>query len=381
MKIYFDESGQTGCVLQKKDLLTFQTQPTFALGAVVVKDDQDAEKLIAKYNEFLNFYHIDGEIKGSKLLTKAMNGELKYFMRNILDRTHFYVILYDKRFYISTLLLMSLVGLEYKQAMPEHFYRQAGMLSLQDDEFFIAYLKYIQSPGVSEFKDYLHFLIHYNYSNWDGSENAVITTAKILLKKKLADMFYDDFMTFGWYDNPQITNLINLNALSELIFFIKSQNSISNDDVVYVHDHIHEFEDTFQCELANYGINMTFVDSKKDSLLQIADNVVSIARHAYDKAIGHIRTKKQFMTESEWDMQLMAQVMRKISIQHINFTVPPTDWAAALCIETMFNPRFPREHRNNFQFNYHHTEALRTVYTSVSLENRSLDGILRILEE
>ena len=97
---------------------------------------------------------------------------------------------------------MSLVGLEYKQAMPEHFYRQAGMLSLQDDEFFIAYLKYIQSPGVSEFKDYLHFLIHYNYSNWDGSENAVITTAKILLKKKLADMFYDDFMTFGWYDNP-----------------------------------------------------------------------------------------------------------------------------------------------------------------------------------
>lgn len=381
MRIYFDESGQTGCVLQKKDLLTFQTQPTFALGAVVVKDDQDAEKLIAKYNDFLNFYHIEGEIKGSSLLTRAKNSELKHVMRNILDRTHFYVILYDKRFYISTLLLMSLVGLQYKQTMPEHFYTQAGMLSLQDDDFFIAYLKYIQSPGVSEFKDYLHYLIHYNYSNWEGTENVIVTTAKILLKKKLANMFYDDFMTFGWYENPKITNLINLNALSELIFFIKSQNSISNDEVVYVHDHILDFEDTFRCELANHGINITFADSKKDVLLQIADNVVSIARHAYDKAITHIRAKQQWNTENEWDMHLLAQVMRKLSIQHINFTVPPADWAAALCIETMFNPRYPKMYRNNIQFNHHYMESLRRVFASVSSENRALDGFFKILED
>ena len=108
MKIYFDESGQSGCVLQKNDLLTFQKQPTFAIGAVVVKDDQDADRLVAKYNEFLQRFGIVGEIKGSDLLTRARNDELGYFMRNILDRYHFYVILYDKRFYISTLLLLSL---------------------------------------------------------------------------------------------------------------------------------------------------------------------------------------------------------------------------------------------------------------------------------
>ena len=45
MRIYFDESGQSGCVLQKEDILNFQKQPTFAIGAVVVRDSVAADKL------------------------------------------------------------------------------------------------------------------------------------------------------------------------------------------------------------------------------------------------------------------------------------------------------------------------------------------------
>ena len=52
MKIYFDESGQSGCVLQKEDLLNFQRQPTFAVGAVVVPSEGKADALIAKYTDF-----------------------------------------------------------------------------------------------------------------------------------------------------------------------------------------------------------------------------------------------------------------------------------------------------------------------------------------
>ena len=45
MKIYFDESGQSGCVLQREDLLNFREQPTFAIGALVVKNEKNAKKI------------------------------------------------------------------------------------------------------------------------------------------------------------------------------------------------------------------------------------------------------------------------------------------------------------------------------------------------
>ena len=52
MKIFFDESGQSGCVLLKDGILNFSKQPVFALGAVIVKDDDDEKKLLQKYTEF-----------------------------------------------------------------------------------------------------------------------------------------------------------------------------------------------------------------------------------------------------------------------------------------------------------------------------------------
>lgn len=52
MKIFFDESGQSGCILQKEDLLNFRNQQTFAVGAVIVKSDAESEKLIIQYKAF-----------------------------------------------------------------------------------------------------------------------------------------------------------------------------------------------------------------------------------------------------------------------------------------------------------------------------------------
>lgn len=89
MKIYFDESGQSGCVIQKNDLLNFRTQPTFAVGALVVPTEVDEKVLLEKYNCFKEKYSIQGEIKGSDLLTRARNRELSYFLKHILDGHHF----------------------------------------------------------------------------------------------------------------------------------------------------------------------------------------------------------------------------------------------------------------------------------------------------
>lgn len=381
MKIYFDESGQSGCVLQKEDILNFQEQPTFAVGAVVVCNNVAEDKLVEKYTSFKKEYGIEGEIKGSELLTRVHNDELEYVLKNILDRYHFFVILYDKRFYISTLLLLSLIGFEYQYLMPEYFYQQATFLSIQKDEFFIRYLKYVQAPDVYKFIEYLHFLINYEYTYNENVENVVVAMAQRILDEGIEDKCYNDFMTFGWYENPKLTNLINLNALSELIYFIKSLINRKNEDITFIHDHIKEFEETFKSELLDHGIDMTFADSKHEILLQVADNVVSILRHAYDRCILYHRNKEQWNKKNEWDMRLISRAVRKISVPHIKFTVPLCDWAACVSTATMFSPRYPAKYRNNINFNYHYQENLFVAFSSIAEANRPLSDIMELLDK
>ena len=220
MKIYFDESGQTGCVLQKEDLLNFREQPTFAIGALVVKNQNDEEKLLNKYKEFKKIFRITKEIKGSDLLTRKHNQELNYIVNNLVDKSHYYILIYDKKFYISTLLLISLLGFEYQQKLPIHFYKQASFLSKQKDDFFVQYLKYIEHPTINDFNAYLKYLIKYHYEYNNLEENAVVDISKKILEEKLESKFFNDFMTFGWYGNSKVANLINLNSLSEFIYFI-----------------------------------------------------------------------------------------------------------------------------------------------------------------
>lgn len=381
MKIYFDESGQSGCVLQKEDLLNFQTQPTFALAALIVKDEKEEQKIIQKYEIFKERYKINGEIKGNEILTKDCNEELNYILKNIFDNKHFFIIIYDKRFYISTLLLTALYGLEYQSIIPNHYYTQATFLSKQKDDFFIEYLKFIENPTKEAFKEYLRFIIEYNYIGNKNEDNAVVSIAKEILEEKISDKFCNDFMTFGWYTNDKVVNLINLNALSELIFFIKSEIKVSNNSIEYYHDNIKEFEETFKDELHAYGIELNFLDSKSEVLLQIVDNVASVFRHTYDKTIMHFENKEQWKKDSEWDLKLMSKIQRKISIQHIKYTVPLCDWSLMLCVARMFYYKYPKKYRNNIHFNFYYTENLQSIYNSIPSTDNLIYDVVSILEK
>lgn len=321
MKLFFDESGQSGCILRREDLLNFKTQPTFAVGALAISSASEEEVLRAKYKRFKEKYHITDEIKGNELLTRERNRELNYFKKHILNDKQFFVILYDKKFYLATLLLYGLIGRAYQEQMIVHFYQQATFLALQDDAFFVKYLQYIESPSPETFKMYLDYLITYEYKPFDVEENAVISMARKIQENHAEDKFYDDFLSFGWYDNPKFTNVINLNALSELIYVIKAELKFDNATTEYIHDHIIEFESTFKTELQDYGIDIQFADSKTEELLQITDNAVSILRHAYDRMIRYCRAEQQYEEASTWDMKLMASLMDIISVPHINFTV------------------------------------------------------------
>lgn len=380
MKIYFDESGQSGCVLAKKELLNFRTQPTFALGALVIPSDKHERTLCQKYLHFLEKYEIKEELKGSDLLTRKMNAQLSYFLENFLNDKYFFVILYDKRFYLATLLLLGLIGREYQQTMPLHFYEQAAFLSYQDDEFFVKYLQYIEDPSPDSYKQYLAYLIDYDYRMLNVKENAVLQMVKKIMEDD-PELFYDDFMTFGWYENPEQTNVINLNALAELIYVVKDAFGVRNAEIQYIHDNMEEFEEIFRSELQGYGIDVSFADSKTEIPLQIIDNVVSITRHAYDKMIGHIKAMDQWQGASEWDMKLFSKVLRKLSATHVNFTVPISDWSAALCMAEMFAPQYPAKFRNNFVFNSRYIENTQFIFESIIESFRSDCEVTDVLKD
>lgn len=381
MKIFFDESGQSGCVIQKNDLLNFRTQPTFAIGALVVPTESDEKVLLEKYSRFKDKYNIQGEIKGSDMLTRDRNRELSYFLKHILDGHHFFAILYDKRFYLSTLILHGMIGIEYQQEMIHHFYEQATFLSLQKDDFFLEYLRYIENPSPESFREYLNYIINYEYQMYDVTENAVVTMAGKLLEACIEDKCYDDFLSFGWYENSKLTNVINLNALSELIYFIKAELNIRNQSVTYIHDHILEFEDTFESELKDCGIEVEFADSKDEPLLQIADNAVSVLRHAYDKMITACKAERQWEESSAWDMKLLASIVNKMTVTHIKFTVPLCDWSVALCISQMFTLDYPPTRRNKMAFNIHYIETMGALQDSLTQAQRPMREVLDLLKQ
>jgi hypothetical protein len=350
------------------------------VGALVAPTASDEKVLLEKYSRFKDKYSIQGEIKGSDLLTRARNRELNYFLKHILDDHHFFAILYDKRFYLSTLILHGMIGIEYQQEMIHHFYEQATFLSLQKDDFFLEYLRYIENPSPESFHEYLNYIINYKYQMYDVTENAVVTMAGKILEAHIEDKCYDDFLSFGWYENSKLTNVINLNALSELIYFIKAELNISNQSVTYIHDHILEFEETFESELKDCGIEVEFADSKDEPLLQIVDNAVSILRHAYDRMITACKAERQWEEDSAWDMKLLASVVNKMTVTHIKFTVPLCDWSVALCISQMFTLDYPPTRRNKMVFNIHYIETMGALQDSLTQAQRPMREVLDLLK-
>lgn len=380
MKIYFDESGQTGCVLLKNNMLNFNNQPIFAIGAVIVKDDNDEKFLLDKYKKFKEKFGIYGEIKGNELTTRDKNEELNYFLKNILDSEHFVVNFYDKKFYLATLLELALIGREFQQTYTIQFYDVASQLSFEDDAFFVEYCKYIEKPSPERFHEYLVYLKNYDYKYVTAEYNGIKLTAQAILDGKNEKLFYNDFLTFGWYENDKIANLINLNALSELISFVKMDTKVQNSEIVYIHDKIDGFESTMKSELLQFGINISFPHEDEPELLQLADNIASIYCHAYVKMKTLFSQKKEWEESSEWDMSFVSQLLSIIKHRNIKFTVPIPDWAAALCIEEMYRPSYPKIMRKNIFFNPRYQQKQQEIIRHISTFQSELSSIQKVLK-
>lgn len=147
MKVFFDESGQTGCVLQnKKGDLYNDNQRFFVLAGVICRNQQTEDLLRKRYQDFLNHFGISAEeFKGTDILTKANNDKLKYFVENLIDDENFYVCCYDKIFYLVTMLNMYFLGRDTMISNPLEYYQFASALSREKDDLFKEFCKTIEN--------------------------------------------------------------------------------------------------------------------------------------------------------------------------------------------------------------------------------------------
>ena len=161
----------------------------------------------------------------------------------------------------------------------------------------------------------------------------------------------------------------------------KFQSQRKNVEMQIIHDTITEFEKTFISEFENYNINIMFADSKKKILLQIADNVASIFCHCIKNMIKRFETKIEWKVESQWDMELVSKILHKIGINNIKFTIPIHDWAAAVCVEQMFAPNYPKANRKNIYFNSMYLEVQNQIKQSIIFYSKYVDDVEKILKD
>jgi len=381
MKVFLDEAGNTGCVINNSDIMNFGPQRHFSLCGVIARDTNDEEMLRQRYIAFKEKFQITDELKGSSLLTRNNNDKLEYFINKILDNKHFSLCYYDKKFYLSCLMILAFLGEDFQRWFAVAFYDFASCLSFESNTLFVEYSKMISKPTIEALRSFLKLIISFDYRFTPKSENPLIMMAEKILVDHNEALFINDFLSPGSYDNPNYTNVINLNALSELIFTIKKENNLCNQQLLLIHDAIDGFSDTFISELAAFQISVSFSDSRDEVLIQMADNVASIFYKVMNDMVSIFENRTEWHPENEWKLTIASRLFNKISLNNIKFTTPVQNWAVAICVGRMFESKYPKNMRKNLFFNQHYQEALYKIKNSIAATNFNSNFIEDIMRK
>ena len=145
MKLFFDESGYSGCVMPNKNRRLYNDgQRHFVLAGVFVDGDNDEAFLLDKYRNFKEKFGFVDEIKGSDLMTRQNNKALEHFIEEIIDDKHFFICNYDKIFYLSTLISVYIFGRAFQEQETLMFYQYASALAGEDEKLFLQYCFAVQ---------------------------------------------------------------------------------------------------------------------------------------------------------------------------------------------------------------------------------------------
>ena len=348
MKVYFDESGQTGCIIPNKNGALFNDrQRYFVLGGILCKNPVDESILRQRYLSFLSRHGVNGEIKGSDMMTREHNDLLQDFIDTMLDEEHFYLCCYDKMFYLATLINCYFYPRQLMYEAPLFYFTQASALTHESSELFLKFCE-CNAIGTNEASlDFCRYIVDFNFQKVDSGCNGYYEMAKQALQKNEAPSFP---LPFGSYVNPNYTNIVNMTALGETVLAIKARYGIPNAKLHIVHDRIEEFEKEFFDSFIEKNMTLQFSDSKSEPLLQYADNVASVFRKCCTETVALFRSGQQWRRSNRWFPCLYAKMLKKVSYGNIKWDVAISDQVLPLCVEEMFDVDFPEAMRNNAAF-------------------------------
>lgn len=353
MKVYFDESGQTGCVLpNKKGELYRKNQRFFVLAGIICNDENDEIYLKNKYIHFLEKYKLEEkELKGTEILRPENSEMLNYFIENLLDDKHIFICCYDKIFYLASMISDYLLGRETMIDNPVLYFTQQSALTRENPVIFFEFCKALELGTSKARRDFVNYLVDYPYEKFDVETNAYLMSAVAMLKVYSENEEMPEFplpKRKGAYLNDNITHLINLNALGETLLAFKIMYDISENELEICHDHIIEFENEFYDTLKD--ANLRFADSKDEILLQYADNVASVFRRVYTETTELFGSGKQWDTKNRYYPKKLSEIMNKVTERKIKFVTAISDWVLPIAVAIQFDDKTPEEKYNDKAF-------------------------------
>ena len=344
LTIYIDEAGNTGSagiIKNKKKGINFNSQPFFALGMLIIKDDEDAKNMLEMFKRFKEKFSITSEIKGATLSTRERNEEMEYLFNQFFDSIHFKINIYDKRFYISTLLLRTFSDNQIFYEDTVFFYTQASILARQNNTFFEHYCSFVSNPNKESYKQYLSFLSEFDYIEIDNENNLIKNRAEELLKTDIHMESINQLFLFE-DGSDDLYDLINLNALFEAITWIKQDNELKNKDILFIHDNIDKIEDIIKKYSFSENLYICFEKSSENVFLQIIDYCTSLFLHFYKNTQQIFTEKKEWLPENEWMLTHYSKLQCILGAENIKYTLPIQDWAMSLCVRDMFSLSMPK---------------------------------------
>ncbi len=348
MKLFFDESGYSGCIMPNKNGQLFNDgQRHFVLGSVFVADKEDEIEILNKYRQFKNRFEFTGEIKGSELMTQRNNEALKYFITNVLDDKHFFICNYDKIFYLATLISVYIFGVPFQQQETLTFYMMASALAGEKEELFLHYCSAVCENTDNSKKEFLEYLISFPYEKLDRNDyNLYIAFAKLMLENK----DYGEFpLTYEAYSCKNTVNFVNMTALGETLLSLKHLHGVDMSKTEIYHDNLMGYEEEYNQSFEDNKIHINFVDSKENELVQLADNISSIYRKCFEKSFEAFRCNKQW-TDNIWFTENYSRIINAIGMEHIKMDTQISDYVLPFVIRDIFGNEYGQFEKNKEKF-------------------------------
>ena len=348
MKLFLDESGNSGCVMPNKNGDLFSDgQRHFVLAGVIVNDKNDEIYLLDKYRQFKRKFGFVDEVKGSDLMTQKNNKALQYFIEELLDDKHFYICNYDKIFYLATLISVYIFGRTFQEQETLMFYQYASALSGEDKELFRSYCFAVQENTDRSKKNFLQYLVTFPFEKLDRNDcNLYIAFSKLMLLQKK----YGDFpLVYEAYSCKNTVNFVNMTALGEILLCLKYQCNMDVKNIDIYHDRLCGYEEEYNQTFEYSNIHINFVDSKENDLIQLADNVCSVYRKCFEKSWEAFRQDKQW-TDNIWFSENYSKIINRISMANIKMVMQIADWALPFVVRDIFGMEHNtyQNHKNEF---------------------------------